>query len=566
MLISLFIKNFALIDELEIKWGKNLTIITGQTGAGKSIIIGALNLVLGERADTEFIRQGEDKAVVEAIFNMINNDKIHAQLKEQNIEFGDELILRREVKSTGSRAFINDTPVTIAVLKAIGDHLVDLHGQHDHQLLLKEEHHIQFIDQIESVKSPLIAYKEEFFKCKEIDALLKKRVKQENEAKEKLELRRFQYRELVEAGIYSEELDELLQEMKKLDNAEILYQKAELIAQIGSESEITVTDLLKKIKQAIDDLSEIEPEFELYKQEIETALISVNETLSFTLRYRSGIEFNPARLEELRQRHTELKRIQKKYNRTIDELIGYRDELEIMIQKSESSDKEIKLLTQSFEENKKRLSELAVNLREARIKAGNTLAEEIVSNLKHLGIKHAFFQVKIEPVFKDNGWITIDKQHIEATENGSDYIRFYLSTNKGESPKSLHKIASGGEISRVMLVMKSILAREQGLPVMIFDEIDSGISGEISEKVGLMMRKLSKNCQIIAITHQPQIAGQAHHHYKVMKVEEEERTQTKIVKLDNNSHIKEVAALMSGAAISEASIESARELINRAGS
>tara|TARA_Y100001935_G_scaffold105768_1_gene87660 strand:- start:8498 stop:10204 length:1707 start_codon:yes stop_codon:yes gene_type:complete len=563
MISSLYIKDFALIDELEVQFGDGLNILTGQTGAGKSIIIGALNMILGERADTEVIRQGAKKAIAEATIRINADSDLKKLLTENEIEAGEYLILRREIRETGSRGFINDSPVTIGILKEVGDYLVDLHGQHDHQLLLKEENHLGVIDSFGEVEPKLNAYQIEFSEMRALQKELSSLRKRESELQEKTELYRFQVNELEQARLSAEEEVELEAEMNLLDNAEVLDQKAAAISEMAENDEANIVQLLNHLKLNLEDLSRIEPEFENYLEEINAARVSINEAIQFAERYRNNIEFNPVRLEELRQRQSELNRLQKKYQRSIPELIQYMNEIKRELSIADNFDLEIEKLETEIRQKATSLKEAAVQLHTARNHVGEKLARNIENELSELGIPHSRLEVKVDWLFSSNGWFEVDDQMVECTELGADEVRLFISTNKGETPKPLAKIASGGEISRVMLALKSIIAKEQSLPVMIFDEIDTGISGEISEKVGRAMRRLSDYCQIVAITHQPQIASQAHHHYKVAKSEKEDRTTTQIIPLSQEEHIREVAGLMSGAEISDAALVSAKELIEK---
>lgn len=563
MIKSLYIKDFALIDELEVGFENGLNILTGQTGAGKSIIIGALNMILGERADTEVIRRGADKAVAEGIIKVGEDASIRALLEENGVEFAGELILRREIRSAGSRAFINDTPVTITILKQVGDFLVDLHGQHDHQLLLKEENHRGVIDGFAEVEPVKEAYLQAYLKMGELQKTLKKLKLREEELEEKLELYRFQVRELEGADLNPDDEEQLQAEMKLLDNAEELDQKASAIVEMGSGDEINVMDLLNTIRLHLEDLARIEPDFESYLEEVSTARISIQEMISFTERYQADIEFNPRRLEELRRRQSELNRLEKKYGRTVPELITYLQEIKRELGLAENFDLEIEKLEKQIESQAEVLTAHARTLHNKRVEVGQKLSESIVEELHSLNIPHAKFEVRVDWLHSDHGWIQIDGTPVECTRHGCDDVRLFISTNMGEEPKPLAKIASGGEISRVMLALKSTLAKEQSLPVMIFDEIDTGISGEVSEKVGRTMRRLAEQCQIIAITHQPQIASQAHKHYRVQKIDYENRTVTRIIPLSDNEHIQEVASLMSGEEVTDAALQSARQLIEK---
>ncbi|MEX0846060.1 MAG: DNA repair protein RecN [Balneolaceae bacterium] len=563
MIKNLYIKDFALIDELEVEFEEGLNILTGQTGAGKSIIIGALNMILGERADTEVIRQGAEKAISEATIQVGDEIELKKLLEENEVEFSEYLILRREIRNTGSRAFINDTPVNISVLKAAGDLLVDLHGQHDHQLLLKEENHMGVIDGFGEVEPILKGYQVEYKKMTELQKELRALKKREHQLQEKTELYRFQIQELEEARLDEIDLEQLESEMNLLDNAELLDQKAGAISEMEDSDDGNIIQLLNFLKLNLEDLARIEPEFENYLKEINAARVSINEAIAFAERYRNSIEFNPKRLEELRQRQSELNRLQKKYQRDIPKLISYLNEIKRELSIADNFDLEIEKLEDAITTQAEVLKEHAISLHKTREKIGEKLSIQIQQELAKVGIPHSKLDVRVDWLLSENGWIELEGKYIECTETGCDDVRMFISTNKGEEPKPLAKIASGGEISRVMLALKSILAKEQSLPVMIFDEIDTGISGEISEKVGASMRKLSEHCQIVAITHQPQIASQAHKHYKVDKIEEGERTVTRIIPLSDEEHIHEIASLMSGSQITDSALTSARELIEK---
>lgn len=563
MIQSLYIKDFALIDELEVTFAQGLNILTGQTGAGKSIIIGALNMVLGERADTDMIRHGANKAVAEAVLNVGDAESVKSILDEHTVDFGRVIILRREIRQSGSRAFINDTPVNIAVLRQVGDLLVDLHGQHDHQLLLKEENHHKVIDGFPGVLEKLNSYRAVYKETSSLMRELSSLKKREHELQEKLELYRFQYKELEAAELDKDEIEAIEAEMRLLDNAEELDQKAAMITELGSNGEANITEILDTLKSALAEMAGIEQEFETYSQELNTAAISIQEMLRFTERYRSNIEFNPSRLDQLRQQQTSLNRLEKKYGRTAEDLSAYRDELRENLKLAENFDLEIEQLQKKMDLQLNKLSEAAVKLHEARLKEGEVLSTRMNKELHGLGIPHASFKVMVNYVASEKGWVAINGKKTACTEQGCDEVAFFISTNKGEEPKPMIKIASGGELSRVMLALKSIAALEQHLPVMIFDEIDTGISGGVAERVGETMRSLSEHCQIIAITHQAQIAGQAHHHFSVEKYEESDRTVTHIKVLNRDERIREIASIISGSQVSEHAIASAREMIDK---
>lgn len=558
---TLYIRDYALIDELEINFGEGLNILTGETGAGKSIIIGALNLILGERADTDSIRTGATKAITEAHIDVHNDQRIIRLLADNDIEPAGTVILRREIRPGSSRAFINDTPVNISVLKQAGDMLVDLHGQHDHQLLLHEEQHRAMVDGFTQATLASAEYLEAYRQVVAVRKDLAAFRRREKDLQEKSDLLSYQLKELRAANLSVDEPAEMESEMNLLDNAEELEKQSAIVTGLGSDGEINVMELLGKIERAVEELGRIQPEFESYLQELHSARVSIGELLRFTERNRANFGYNPERLEKLRVRQAELARLQKKYASDIPGLIELRDELENTLSLAENFDLEIGKRERELQRQLTNLKRCALILHEARESIGERLHEAIGEELQKLGMPHARFEVRVEWLRDPNGWLEIDGQSVACEEHGCDSVRFFISTNKGEVLKPLSKTASGGEISRIMLALKAVLAREHSLPVMIFDEIDVGISGQVGHQVGRTMRALSKRCQIIAITHLPQIASQSHHHYRVLKTEEDERTVTRIEPLFDKEHILEIARLMSGDLITQSSLESARELI-----
>ncbi len=556
MIQQLFIQDFALIDRLEVSFSEGLSILTGQTGAGKSIIIGALNMVLGERADQDLIRKGTSKAVVEAVIGLGKNPAIRAVLKENEIEHDDKIvILRRELRDYGSRAFINDHPVPIGVLRQVGDMLVDLHGQHEHQLLLKEDQHRIFLDRYAQHPDLIEVYRSARKDAIAAERELRVLIERERELRERLDLNRFKLKELDEAGLKEGEEEELRASLNKLEHAEDLAEHAAAIVSLGGEGEVNVVDLLRQIIREVEAISHIEPEFAGYRDELEAARVSVDEVVKFASHYAEGIDFNPTLLEKLRRRQSDLNKLQKKYLTDVDGLIMLREQLRDELQLTESFDLEISKLEKRRTATLEALRSAARQLTLSRQNAGERLSARLLQELSLLGMGHVRFHVAVEPGEVDTAPVGGFADH------GPGAVRFLISTNKGEELKPLARIASGGEISRVMLGLKSVLALDDDMPVMIFDEIDTGISGSVSEMVGRSMRKLSKTCQILAITHQPQIAAQADHNYRVEKVEESDRTLTRIRRLEGDERIHEIAELMSGSVITEAALASARQML-----
>lgn len=570
MLRSLLIRNFALIEHTEIQFGRGLNIITGETGAGKSILIGALNMVLGERAQSHVIRSGADKAIAEAVFEI--DAALAQQLQEMvvaedqdalDIEAGD-LILRRQLKSGSSRAFINDTPVSIQLLRKVGDRLVDLHGQHDHQLLLKPEYHRLVVDQTAWVQPHFEQYKSRYASWLGLKQSLDNLQKKQKQLHEKIQLYEFQFNELEAAGLYAEEEQELLDEMKKLDHAEESEQLAVAAAQIIQDDEAGIVYQIRKLQQFLEQLEAIDQEVGTYLEEVKAAKVSLAEAGHFLLRYQEGIVSDPVRLEALRQRHRQLRQLEKKYAMSISELIQHHAFLGQELKEVGGFEQKIEELTTELKTAAQLLGDSALNLHNARLEAQDILCRKVEQKLKEMSIPHARIELRVELRSATSGIPHPEGGFLQCDALGADEVWFELSMNKGEELGPLAEIASGGEISRVMLAFKDAMADHSQLPVMVFDEIDAGISGSVSEQVGRVMRGIAGKIQILAITHQPQIASQADHHYQVQKEEQNERITSKIRPLNESEHIREVAALMSGATITEATLASAKELIEQA--
>lgn len=556
MIRQLLIQDFALIDQLEVQFDRGLSVLTGQTGAGKSIILGALNMVLGERADPDLIRKGAQKAIVEVVIEMGHTPALNQLFQAHELEHRDPIvILRRELKDYGSRAFINDQPVSNGLLRQVGDLLVDLHGQHEHQLLLKEEQHRVFLDRFAQHGDVLAGYSKARKEALRIDKELQELRFKERDLKERAELNRFKLKELEDAALKEGELDELHQQLYRLEHAEDLASHTAAVIEIGADQNGNVSELLQHMIRELEALADILPEASGYRDELEAAKVSVTEAVRFAMQYRDGIDFNPQLLERLRRRESEITKLQKKHGTDFNGLIALRESVRQQIEASESFEFTIETLETSYQQVFDQLKNAYQALRDHRIKAGEQLAQKLIEELSQLGMIHVRFAVLIDDEHTDPNTLRNYSDH------GLGNIRFLISTNKGEELKPLAKIASGGEISRVMLGLKTVLALDDEMPVMIFDEIDTGISGQVSEMVGRAMKKLSHHCQIIAITHQAPIAALAEHHYRVEKIEEGDRTLTHIVKLTDDDRVREIAGLMSGSTIGDAALESARQLL-----
>jgi len=565
MLKSLTIKNYALIEELNVEFERGLNIITGETGAGKSIIIDALSLILGERADADAVRKGAEKAIVEGFFDVSGNQKLKTLLNQNEIDHSDELILRREVSIKGqSRSFINDSPATTALLKEVGDLLVDLHGQHEHQSLLRVETHIDLLDDYGRLESLVNEFNELYLKASKTLDELKELKAKEKQLMEKRSLYEFQIKEIDDVNPHTGEEDELENELRILENAERLFSSTERLYQVLYESENAIHDQLILVRNELESLSAIDKTFEEQKREAESAAAIIDEIAKFIQQYNSKIEFNPERLEEIRNRLGNIALLKKKYGGSLDAVLQYREKIGREFELANNFQTEISSLQKRFDSERKIASEAAQRLSIKRYDVAKKANKAVVQVLAELGIPNAIFETKISSIpasDKENAIIKIGKDYLESTPKGMDFVEFYISTNIGEDPKPLVKVASGGEISRIMLALKMILAKSDRLPLLIFDEIDVGVSGRIAQAVGQSLKKLSQFHQVIAITHLPQIASLADVHFVVEKIENKKRAVTRMRKLSIEERVEEVAKLMSGEEITESGLESARELM-----
>ena len=569
MIKSLSIKNYALIEELSVEFSNGLVIITGETGAGKSIIIGALGLIIGERTSSDVVRNGSDKAIVEGVFEISGNKKLRSLLGENDLEVDGEMIVRREISSKGvSRCFVNDTPVTIALQKQIGEFLVDLHGQHEHQSLLRRETHGEMLDECGGLDGLVAEFQSAYHTLVDAAVRLDDMQARKERLSEKQEFYQFQIQEIDALAPQAGEEEQLEDELKILENAETLYSSTGKIYEMLFEGEQSIHDLLVLVRNQLHDLAVIDKQFEGAAKESESAVAIVGELAKFTQSYNVKIEFNPERLEAIRQRLGRLAQLKRKYGGTLETVIAHRTKIGEEVQLAENFDEVMKRMGEEVETARKECAILAQRLTSKRYETAKKIDRGIVAELRKLGIPNAVFETQIKQAEVSNGegshsFILQGKKKVALNPRGCDDVEFFVSTNLGEEVKPLAKVASGGEVSRIMLALKSILAKSDRLPVLIFDEIDVGVSGRVAQAVGLSLKTLSSFHQVIAITHLPQIAGLADTHFKVAKVQEGHRTKTTMQELELDDRVREVASLMSGEEVTEAGLEGARELMGR---
>ncbi len=564
MLHELHISNFALIDNLTLPFQNRLTVLTGETGAGKSIIIEALSLVLGERADTSNIRSGKKSASVEAIFDIGRNGKLKKVLDDLGIERENEqLILRRSInQQSGSRNFINDKPVTLKVMKRIGDELVDIHGQHEHQHLLRTDTHIDYLDNFLKLKGLQEEVRKKYHAFQDRVILRKKREQQLKELKEKEELLRFQVREIDDTHLKPDEAKTLEERQRILENAERLIQTVDESYKFLYDREDSIFEILQSIQSRFASIISIDARLQKTKEGLDSAVFQIEEVAQSLSSYRSKMEYDPEELAGVEKRLDIINRLKMKYGNSIPAILGYREKSHKAIQQLEQINIETDALDREIEAASHELIETSYNLSQERKKRKATLEKAVNRELAELGMATSTFSVSLARNEHTDGMLFPDEKRYEITEKGIDRITFLIATNPGEPAMELRKIVSGGELSRIMLALKSILAKQDDIFCMVFDEPDAGIGGAVAEEVGNKMKKVSKERQVITITHLHQIASKADSHIKVEKKKKDKRTITCAKVLENEERIQELARLISGERISETALEHARSILN----
>ncbi|MFV1979892.1 MAG: DNA repair protein RecN [Rhodothermia bacterium] len=562
MLRRLYIRNFALIDELETSFVGGLNVITGETGAGKSILIGALKLILGARSSSELVRTGETKAVVEALFEISDRPDIQMLLRETGLDAGPDLIVRREITKDHSRAFVNDSPVKLDALKRIAATLVDLHGQHDHQSILRNDTHLPLLDGFGIHVGALEAYRASFSKFRTLHTEKTELVAHLEELTRDRDLAEFQITEIDGVSPAPEEEVALNDELNILEHLEQLVDGTQSAFQGLYGGEESVYDRVSLIVRQLEVLQQYDNRITAFANDLRDSMSAVADIAAFMRDYAPSVEFDPERADEIRHRLGAFEMLKRKYGGSIDSVIQHRERIGVVYETAGSCEESIHRLNAEISKLQPELGRLAEALSSSRRKSASKLEKAVVEELASLSMNDARFVVSFSRQPDAEGWIvTQSGERVQAFEDGLDICEFYLSANRGEPPKPLAKVASGGEASRIMLALKTILARSDRVSTLVFDEIDVGISGAVAERVGKAMRTLSTGHQVVAITHLPQIAAAAEAHYVVRKEVAGGRTTTTIQRLDADNRAREIASLLSGAEISSAALESARQLI-----
>ncbi len=550
MLKSLYIKNYALIDSLEIDFGQGFSVITGETGAGKSIILGALSLILGQRADIKAIKQGENKCVIEGVFDVSAYD-LKSFCEEKGIEYDpDSYILRREILSSGkSRAFINDSPVSLADLKELGSQLIDIHSQHQNLLLSDTRFQMQVIDALAGNKDLLKEYQNAFSAYRQEEQALVALRDVVRKSKEEEDYLRFQYESLSEAALQEGEQDDLESELETLNHAEDIKTALYKIHSLLSDDDRGIVPELKDCLNTSSVLGKVYTKAETITQRIETAYIDLKDLSSDMERLANDVDFNPERLTFIESRLDLIYSLEKKHHvDSVSNLLDLYKDIACKLENIDSSDQQVEALEKEVARKYTRVLELADSLTKSRASIIPGFESELIDKIAYLGMPNTRFKCELTPEDLPNLY-------------GADDLVFLFSANKNAALQPVANIASGGEVSRLMLCLKSMIAGATALPSIIFDEIDTGVSGEIADKMGQVMSDFGQKMQVIAITHLPQIAAKGKAHYKVYKQDDEDATTTHLERLDNSERLEEIARMLSGAIVTEAAIQNAKVML-----
>lgn len=550
MLQQLYIRNFTLIDELDIELRPGFSVITGETGAGKSIILGAIALLLGQRADSKAIKQGSDRCIIEAHFDLTRY-QLKPFFDENDIDYdASDCIIRRELTAAGkSRAFVNDTPVALSLLKELGDMLVDVHSQHQNLLLGKQDFQLEVIDTIAQDQALLNEYQQTFAAYHEKQRQLQALQEEMERNKQNLDFLQFQYEELTNVQLVEDEQEELEQQREMMTHSEDIKTALYEANQHLVADEQGILSRLRKSLSAIHTITKVYPTSEDWIERMESCQIELKDIAQDVEARLEDIDFNPAELERINQRLDKIYDLQKKYHaETIAELIQQRDELKRQLSQIENSDEALASLQNKLDVLKKKCLQQAETLTKLRQKASKEIERQMRERLVPLGMPNVRFEVKVNKT--------------ELHKSGQDDIAFLFSANTSSPLQPISQVASGGEIARVMLSLKAMISGAVKLPTIIFDEIDTGVSGKIAERMAEIMKEMGANDrQVISITHLPQIAALGTTHYRVSKEETATGTTSKMQMLSNDERIHEIAQMLSGSDITAAAIQNAKELL-----
>ena len=555
MLTQLTINNFAIVRQLEIELAKGMSVITGETGAGKSIAIDALGLCLGQRIETSMVREGQERAEICATFFIESTNPAYQWLQAQELQDPDnpsDCILRRVINADGrSKAFINSTPVSASQLKEIGQYLIHINGQHASQLLLKNDYQLQLVDSFAHHHDLLAQMREDYRAWKNLQTQVKNFQQKVAENEAKKQLLQYQVEELDEFALRPNEYLELEEDQRRLSNSEQLTQLSQSALQLLSENEtVSIDSMLYRATQYIDELSELDPRYASVQTMLNDALIQVQEATSEVQHLASHIEQDPMLLQEIEQRLGQALQLARKHNVKPEELVEWHQklkaELTALLDFSESEERLILEEKAAFE----KMQNTAKQLHESRCQAAEKLAQQVTHSIKGLAMENAEF------------FIEVNSDLTKVAANGADNIVFTLRSNLGQQAQPLAKVASGGELSRISLAIQVLTSDQSAIPTLIFDEVDVGISGKTASVVGKLLRQLGDKCQVLCVTHLPQVACHGHHQFNVEKFTVDDKTETKMTALSQEERVPALARLLGGSEITELALANAQEMLD----
>ena len=550
MLTSLSIKNYALIDNLHVDFNDGFSIITGETGAGKSILLGGLSLILGKRADLSSLKETSSKCIIEAVFN-ISNYNLKELFNSEDLDYEPQTIIRREILPSGkSRAFVNDTPVNLSSLQLLGERLIDIHSQHQTLQLTSNDFQFQVIDALANHDVVLEKYKQELQVYKNLQKEYNTLLSFQAEAIKEHDYNTFLLNELTEANLIEGEVETLEEEYETLNNIEGIQENLAEAYQLLGEEQVGILTSLTTLKTVFQKLSGLSSKYEELFNRANSGLIEMDDLYSEIHELQDGLDADPNRLAVVDGKLKTIHNLMQKHVASdVSELIGIKNQLEEKVSVTENLDDTIKKKQTEISSKEKELNAISKSIHKNRLEVIPLLKSQLETILAELGMPNAQFKIE---VFNSDTYYS----------NGKDELSFLFSANKGGSFNALKKAASGGELSRIMLAIKSILSKYIQLPTIMFDEIDTGVSGEISNKMGDIMLQMSKNMQVFSITHLPQIAAKGHSHFKVYKEDVDEVTQTNLIKLNHDDRIVEIAQMLGGSELTTSAIAHAKELLN----
>lgn len=549
MLKSLSIKNYALIDSLNIGFSDDLNILTGETGAGKSILLGAIGLIIGQRADLSVLRDKSEKCTAEGVFE-IRNYGLQSFFEDNELDYEDVTILRREITPSGkSRAFINDTPVNVKVLHDLGLKLIDIHSQHQNLELNEKNYQLRLVDLVAGNEGLLKQYSDVFRKYTSLQEQLNKTLNLSAQSKKDLDYFQFQFQQLFDAKLIENEQDDLEALLEKLTHAEEIRTVFGQTNQVLADDDRSVLIVMKETLNNLSKLKLVFPEAAQIFDRLESVYVELKDIASESALIADKTENDPERIEQVNQRLDLIYSLQQKHRvANVNELLLIQADLNAKIEQIGSYDIEIEQIQKDIVAQKNKLAELAAEMYKRRISVAQLIENKVIEVLQSLGIPNAAFKLKFEKL-------------TDFSSSGLDEVSFMFSANKSQELQEIAKVASGGEMSRLMLAVKTLITDTKSLPTIIFDEIDTGVSGEVAVKMGIILGQMAKTVQVLNITHLPQIAAKGKHHYKVFKFDQDDQTFTSIRKLNDQERIEEIAQMLSGENYSQTSVAAAKELL-----